>query len=774
MHEAIERTATLLSTAFSSPSPSLCSQTAVRYEAGKPDYAGRGKEFDFGDLWDVVRSMHPTREMIIAAWSHSLEYSIGTSAHGTNMMTAVCEKVGMHIDNLFMEVPTEAPANLVTSLGNGMQDVAGWRKLMNEVEVAVQPGSVTTECVGANVTTLDAHRQRMRESRIVRNEFRSMAIDAPQCAQPMQAIHKVAGPDPTRKYTNALFPTAMHHAMFYKPKALLVWATNGSVPYEETGFGGGVDDKGHGRVLPFREHKTEGGSKHFDFGWFKLHDGAQSTWNSVARDMKGMSTCTLFDMHLAGIADALFMMASSENKRLCAEMPSLPFSMRPAASMVASDGSTLRDDTDKVRISPHTSVDGTTYDAVDDSDGAFEPRSLGHEWHKNTTRMHRQLDCLHQRCKLPMLQPFSSTKCARMPPVRRVDDTNFEVNSMACLEHLLSLMEAILSCSSRPGLRGLQENFASGGAAPSTLRANNFEGALPATVNKDDVSRVLPYAIDVMQMHWTLDLADRFYSPSRKECVELFNEQIAGMGLGDPIDPKDEVPQLTLRYPGFPSKETRALRLLSVRTPDAQPAGRAAVDIANSNVCSLSNHVLRYETEIAIGRAADDADIDSHRRMLIGDLYTHGVHGDVYSYNTWQDHLEASMIGRGNTAGAVDEGGEYSDEGFRILSDAEMMLETRMLERECLKGGSTTKHLKLTIPMMRTYSNIEKYGSPPEEAAQGGGGSGTRKRKDAPITSMVGAKRQIEARKRKIATAQAAARPPPRMGVDGDSRGDEE
>ena len=743
------------------------------YEAGKPDYAGRGKEFEFGDLWDVIRTMHPTREMIIAAWSHSLEYSIGTSAHGTNMMTAVCEKVGMHIDNLFMEVPTETPTNLVnTHASNGLQTVAAWRKLMNEVEVAVPPGSVTTQCVGANVTTLDAQRQRMRESRIVRNEFRSMAMDAPQCAPPMEAIQNVIGPDPTRKYTNALFPTAIHHAMFYKPKALLVWATNGSVPYDETGFRSGVGDKGHGRVLPFREHKTEGGSKHFDFGWFKLHEGAQATWTSVARDMKVLGTCTLFDMHVAGIADALFMMASSENNRLCAEMPKLPFNMRPSAAMVAADGSPLKDDTLRVKLSGHLAINGNTYDAADDSDGAFEPRPVGHDWHKSTTRMHRQLDCLHQRGKLPMSMPFSSTNLARTPPVRRVDETNFEVNSMACLEHLLSLMEAILSCSSRPGLRGLQENFGSGGAAPTTLRANNFDGALPATVNKDAVSRVLPYAIDVMQMHWTLDLADRFYSPSRKQCVELFNQQIAGNGLGDPIDCKDEVPQLTLRYPGFPSKDTRALRLLSVRPPDVQPTGRPKVDIAASNVCSLSNHVLRYETEIAIGRAADEADIDAHRRMLIGDLYTHGVHGDVYNYDTWQNHLEASMIGRGNTAGAVDAAGEYSDEGFRILSDAELMLETRLLERECLKEGSTTKHYKLTSPSLRTYSNIEKHGSPPEETAGGGEGSGLRKRKEAPITSMSGAKRQIEARKRKIAAAEAAARAPQRMGVDGDSRGD--
>ena len=77
----------------------LCSnKQAAAYEAGRPNDDGTPKPFEIGDLWDVIRTLRPTREMILAAWSHSLEYSIGTSSHGVNVMDAICEKLGFVVD----------------------------------------------------------------------------------------------------------------------------------------------------------------------------------------------------------------------------------------------------------------------------------------------------------------------------------------------------------------------------------------------------------------------------------------------------------------------------------------------------------------------------------------------------------------------------------------------------------------------------------------------------------------------------------------------------
>ena len=71
-------------------------QTSLVHDAGKP-----GKIYDPGDLWDVISKLHPSRELIIEAWKLSLEYSIGTSAIGINVMTSVTEYMGFEINKVF-------------------------------------------------------------------------------------------------------------------------------------------------------------------------------------------------------------------------------------------------------------------------------------------------------------------------------------------------------------------------------------------------------------------------------------------------------------------------------------------------------------------------------------------------------------------------------------------------------------------------------------------------------------------------------------------------
>ena len=43
-------------------------------------------------------------ERVRHAWSHSLEYSIGTSSHGVNVMNAICEQLGFVVDKVFRKI----------------------------------------------------------------------------------------------------------------------------------------------------------------------------------------------------------------------------------------------------------------------------------------------------------------------------------------------------------------------------------------------------------------------------------------------------------------------------------------------------------------------------------------------------------------------------------------------------------------------------------------------------------------------------------------------
>ena len=140
--------------------------------------------------------------------------------------------------------------------------------------------------------------------------------------------------------------------------------------------------------------------------------------------------------------------------------------------------------------------------------------------HHNQTPLHHQLDNMHQHCRLPSLQPHSSTKVIRAPLLRRSDGA-IEVNSVAAFEHVSMIMEGILRFA-HAGSQGLQEKFQSGGSAPYRLKAPNQSAALQAAALVDTV-RVLPYSIDLMQMAWTLDLSKRMYTPQRHEQRNAFN-----------------------------------------------------------------------------------------------------------------------------------------------------------------------------------------------------------------------------------------------------------
>ncbi len=680
-------------------------QSAMAYEAGRPDKHGRGKKFDVGDLWDVLRTLRPTREMILAAWSHSLEYSIGTSSHGFNVMTAVCEKLGFIIDYIFRRLPTRKAEEL-----SGLADSFELDSFMTEIRGNVAGGeqlATASDGKAASRKSLDSYEVRMRNSRIMRNDFRRQAADMAQESQPLQAIESVVGKNKMIKYADALFPTMVTASMYYKPQTLLKWATGKRVDKDEI-------NTPRGGKLDFKERETQGGAKLLDFGWLVLYNPTDRapSWSGLTKErLKDAASVTLFDMHVQGVADAMFMLSTSENARLLAEQPRVPWVCRTQHALIDQEGNKPNKQSLLVGLRP-VQIPGQAEPAEAHEGSVQATRLATSEVHSTRVPIHKQLDLMHQRCRLSALQPHTSTKIMRGPPIRRSDGA-IEVNSVAALEHVNMLMEAILRCSKIPGLKGLQERFQNANSAPNCLKAPDSRTPLALNgMQLLDTVRVLPYSIDLMQMAWTLDLASRMYTPSRDEVRDAFNSQVQSEGLGFMIR-GDDIPEITLRYPGFPFKDeekTEALRLISLKTSVHRPEGQKVIDIASANpLQELDPELLRYETEVAIGGKADDADIEEHRRSLIGAGYAYGVKGDVFDYNVWADQLQASMCGRGNTDGKEDDYGRLRDAGMVNILDAEFMFEARMVERKCQAGYEGFENLDISIPSGSTYSWLEKH-----------------------------------------------------------------
>tara|TARA_B110000902_G_scaffold126374_1_gene147437 strand:+ start:756 stop:3017 length:2262 start_codon:yes stop_codon:yes gene_type:complete len=681
-----------------------------------------------GDLYDVIRSMHPTREMIVAAWSHSLEYSIGTSSHGVNVMNAICDKLGFQIDRVFRKVYDKEPSSYVDSLTNELTAEGEEMRPMLKTRRATLAGrdgaQLVDEAVGGDPADIERLATEMRQQRELRAGFRSSALGSKLYGKsPLDAIRNIVPQAKVKLVADAVFPKVPLTTLHYKPKALLLWAV-GKKCHKDSVYARTGDGQ-TGYTLPYRTITSrDGESKERDFAWLVISSGTtkegKASWRAAGDAVQKSKMCSLFDMHNAGISDAMFMLASSENKRPCPEMPSLPYTSRTSNAFVDQAGNDWNKNS--VMIGVRDAHDKTA-DARAMKD--VEPlgcREASTAYDVDTgAPIHKALDAMHEYGRLPALAPYSSTVIERTAPLRWIDGSGLEVNSVVVYEHVMMVLEGILRCSKIPGLKGLQERFVSGGSAPAGL---SFEPDVDVTVAATDSdavaaakraraasTRQLPYSIDLMQMAWSAELASKFYTPQRRRMVADFNallrrEKLDGSG---PIKDED-MPELSLKYPGFPRTkgDVRELRQVSIPIATTKPPGQKMVDIGEANpLQSLDAELLRYQTEIAIGRVASRRDIEEHRRSLIGSGYAWGVTGDIFNYDTWADHACASMIGRGNTDGAISEHGGFTDTAFNAVLDAELMFDSRLVERRAQNPQNAEHAHKIDLPTGSTYQYLE-------------------------------------------------------------------
>lgn len=657
----------------------------------------------------MIRTLHPTREMILAAWSHSLEYSIGTSSHGVNVMNAICDKLGFQIDKVFRKMHEKDPATYVTSgatadTGELTQEGQTMTMMLNTKRRALAPG--VDQPLGGDPVEIDRLGKELRKGRELRADFRRRALGSTlHNKTPLDAITELVPAGKTKEYGAAIFPRETLHTLHYKPKALLLWAVGKKCNKHEV-----EAHSSDGYSLPFRTiGRDDGESKKKDFGWLIVSSTAtkdgRASWRAAGHRVKESKLCGLFDMHDAGIADCLFMLASTENKRLCPEMPSLPWTSRQENAFVDQDGRVQNKQSVMIGPTPldHGTANATEIvntDVVGCRDDAAYSVGTG-------VPLHKQLDKMHNHGRLPALLPHTSTSVERCAPLRWMDNSGLEVNAVVVYEHVMMVLEGIIRCSKIPGLKGLQERFVSGGSAPNGLLSK-----LPDGKPGDGVVRRMPYSVDLMQMAWTAELAEKFYNPKRASMVIQFNAMIKRDKLGEPIR-DDEMPELTLKYPGFPRSgdDVRELRQISLPIGTKKPEGQRAVDIGDANpLQSIDASLLRYQCEIAIGRPASRRDIEQHRRSLIGSGYAWGVTGDVFNYDTWADHACASLIGRGNTDGAENEAaGGFTDMAFASVLDAEHMFDVRLLERRAQNPENDEHKHNIALPGGSTYGYLEAH-----------------------------------------------------------------
>lgn len=675
----------------------LLSQTALQYEAGRPEKGTAvAKKFDIGDLWDVLRTASvPSRAVIRDCWVKSLTYSISTSPNGINVMTSICHLANIGIMDVLKKMPVESPSEiLMASESNDKVDSQALVQYMG--------------ATGAKTSELHELGERMGKNRRLRMEWRSMAsktnIVNKSALDTIKEVASGMSAEKQLEYANAVMPTYQTLAIHYKPNHLLKWASGQQVQAEETPLPG---------PIKYKKSHSQGGAQMYDHAWIILKEQENNDWikfHPLVSDLKsavnGITPVNLFGYHDAGINDTFLLLETNEAARWCTEMPRYTNNMMASKAFV--------DDRDNVPTKESRYIKirdvkiGSMNVNAHVAERPVECRIEGSGLHHTEIKIHRNLDVLVDRARLPAAQVHTSSRIVKCPPVRRVQGAGIALNTSAAFDHMNMVAESCIMCSKIDGLKDHQEHFnASAGVVVTGLSATSNGGAECPDANDETITRTLPFSNDIVQMNWAIDLTNRSYIDLLESKLAQFNNAVeSGHIPGEKIKLED-MPQQPLPCMGFPistgrkkSKQSFVLQMLSI-DPHTK-ATNTKIEVSDEiNMGAVMNDILVNEVATSLGRKPTSGDIESYKMDRIGENYMWGVEGDLNAYRTWCCHMRESMVAKGN---ALPE----DDDCVVGLMDCELMLICRMHERRASVEGSEEAVHEISMAWAQTYKAVIK------------------------------------------------------------------
>ena len=612
-------------------------------------------------------------------------------------MTSICHMANMGIMDVFRRMPSRTIDEIIT-----------------EDEVDAQVLVPYMGAKGAKTTELHELGEHMSKNRRLRMEWRNMAsktnIINKSALDTIKEVVSGCTAEKQLEYANALMPTYQTLSIHYKNNHLLRWAGGMQVQAEEVPLPG---------MLKYKKQDTRGGAQMYDHAWLVVkeqeHDFVK--FHPLVSDMKravnGVTPVNLFGYHDAGINDTLMLLETNEAARWCAEMPRYTNDMAASKAFVDDRGNIPTKESSYIKMRDVRI--GAMQVQANVSEYPLNCRVQGGGFHHTEIKIHRNLDVLVDRGRIPGAQPHTSSRVIKCSPVQRSNGYGVMLSMTAALDHINMVIESSITCSKVDGLKGHQEKFNdNSGIAVPGLCATSNGGEEQVDPDDETMTRVLPFSNDLVQMNWAIDLTKRSYIDTIEHKLSQFNNAVENGHIpGEKIKIED-MPQQPLPCMGFPisllpddkddkkpkSDDAVVLQMLSLDV-ETKPSSKAIEVSDDINMGVVANEILMNEVATSLGRKPTSGDVETYKMDRIGENYMWGVEGDLNSYRTWCNHLRESMIAKGN---ALPEG----DECVVGMMDSELMLICRMHERRSQVEDSPEAIYKIDATWGQTYKAVIK------------------------------------------------------------------
>jgi hypothetical protein len=660
----------------------LYQQTALEFDSGKLGPDGKPQPFKFNMLYDVIRQLRATPELIFMAWSQSLDYNIGTAAHSFAAMTALCEKFGLKVGDWFKRPPTpeldemrrvsptshsinqpQAPADATEqekqifyrTLALNVQNSSMDDKLSQLPHMLDVRGMSSTD----RLEILKGFERQRRATSLYRHTCSADGNSDLIMKDPVEVIEKVmhqhgdpadlessesagssadtAGCMPI--YSSSIMASVVQVCCVYNPLAVAHWCADHFTPHPNVGVGA----LGTAPDFTFAEKKSTGACK-WNTAW--LRQDGQEGWKSFAiATINTNLTCKIFDLPQNGLRDLFYLLSTRDNSRRCTEEPRVGYGMEKHHAFQEDDGTQVGDVFKTVRM--RGMVDSRTGQLL-------PPGSCDLKRHPYAkvpdVEVQRCVDLMGRNGRLPAVMPMISNNVRDAPPVRLVADGEkryVELNTSAALEHTKMLAEASFRCSMQPGMENLQEVFSDASRGPEGLSIDNkgTDGD-----GSDENATVFPYSYDLLSISFTLDGMERYYDPDMNNYLAMYKEAF-GSTLG--FNPtKDNIPHMCMRFVGL--EDTKSRSFLSVPLKSKQSPAFKPVEVSDESEANEDEFMTYKHLQLSLGHEPSDEEIDRYIKARAGSRSMSGVTGDLLSMTTYFEHTFTTLKERGMVSGEDD------------------------------------------------------------------------------------------------------------------------